>query len=726
MGISSKDFYRQKKWYAVAPFVLIILIAISAYFIVDIYSTNNKQPLLTDVNETIHSVNIYTKSEGLYQISGNELKELGFSVKSGEENRLRLTLRGEGIPLWVEERDDLQLLFYGHKNESIYQKENVYQLSLDESPSEFTVILDDKCDNLPSKIVPEDTAYKAILILEENNDYLPQVEGGDHWLWNAIPASHEQPYNFEIDDLQDGPGAIAVNVWGNTQSPGSPDHHLKIMLNDVLIADQSWDGIGWYELISEIPDGVLYVGKNTLIIQSPGDTGAVAENNYLDNIKIEFLRRPIAQDSVLIFNGSGESLQLSNLSGLVSILDITDPTKPYLIGRYNVLADTLPFATEAGKRYIAAAQEGWLRPSRITATNTEFLFDTANPGANYIAIGDPALLAGLEPLLQSRREQGLEVVSLPLQAIYDQFNYGYEEPLAIKNFLQYLASTRQIAPKYVLLVGDSTFDFLGYTSDPPEYLLPSYFVQTEYGGQTVSDVMYAFVNPDRLPDVAIGRLPARTLQEVEDWVQKTLEFEQALVSITGEEAVLAVADGQDPSFKYEAERFLANFPPLFITRLIAPVPGDNRVNADITSALNTGILFSAYFGHGSLTMWGKDRLYTVEDVEDMNNTDTPILLQFTCLTGLFTHPKITSLTEAFLFHETGGAVASLAPTSLTLPIDQSNLSRPLAQALADPDVNRLGDALLFAQRQAVTAINGSDDVLLTFLLFGDPALLIRR
>jgi hypothetical protein len=125
-------------------------------------------------------------------------------------------------------------------------------------------------------------------------------------------------------------------------------------------------------------------------------------------------------------------------------------------------------------------------------------------------------------------------------------------------------------------------------------------------------------------------------------------------------------------------------------------------------------------------MWGKDRLYTVEDVEDMNNTDTPILLQFTCLTGLFTHPKITSLTEAFLFHETGGAVASLAPTSLTLPIDQSNLSRPLAQALADPDVNRLGDALLFAQRQAVTAINGSDDVLLTFLLFGDPALLIRR
>jgi hypothetical protein len=94
----------------------------------------------------------------------------------------------------------------------------------------------------------------------------------------------------------------------------------------------------------------------------------------------------------------------------------------------------------------------------------------------------------------------------------------------------------------------------------------------------------------------------------------------------------------------------------------------------------------------------------------------------TCLTGLFTHPKVQSLTEALLWKADGGAVAVLAPTSLTLTSDQSFLSKALVQAYLNDRAARLGDVFLQAQRDVPVQDEGTQDVLRTFLLFGDPAL----
>ncbi|MBS1250131.1 MAG: Gingipain R1 [Chloroflexi bacterium] len=135
---------------------------------------------------------------------------------------------------------------------------------------------------------------------------------------------------------------------------------------------------------------------------------------------------------------------------------------------------------------------------------------------------------------------------------------------------------------------------------------------------------------------------------------------------------------------------------------------------------------TAYFGHGSLKMWGKDKLFTTENTTQLNNKNRlPIILNFTCLTGLFTHPTEESLAESLLFHPAGGAVAVLAPSSLTLPTNQSYLSDAIAQALLSGSHQRLGDVVLEAWRQVPVDDPNSRDVLGTFMLFGDPALVIK-
>jgi len=160
------------------------------------------------------------------------------------------------------------------------------------------------------------------------------------------------------------------------------------------------------------------------------------------------------------------------------------------------------------------------------------------------------------------------------------------------------------------------------------------------------------------------------------------------------------------------------------TVLYAPDAGSQGASDAITTYLEQGFGLVAYFGHGSVNMWGKDRLFTVEDVSGLSNEHLPIMIHMTCLNGLFTHPKMVSLAEALLLQPGGGAIAVLAPTSLTLPLDQSFLSQPLGSSILDPSITRLGDALLHAQRQIPVDGVGTQDVIRTFLLFGDPALLL--
>jgi hypothetical protein len=330
----------------------------------------------------------------------------------------------------------------------------------------------------------------------------------------------------------------------------------------------------------------------------------------------------------------------------------------------------------------------------------------------------------LKPLLALRLSQGLKTISLPVEAVYDQFGSGLPEPQAIQEFMKYAAANWDPAPRYLLLVGDASYDPRGYTAPPEANRLPTFLVMTVFGGETASDIDFVQVNDDPWPDLAVGRIPARTPEQVRLLVEKTLSYEKT-VGQSSARSILAVADGQEAAFKSDAQTFLDLFPQSFPRQLYAPAAGVSGGNAEIASALGKGDWLVAYFGHGSINMWGKDRLFTNEDVDTLaSQSRLPVVIQMTCLTGLFSHPKVESLSEALLWKPQGGAVATLAPTSLTLPFDQTFLSGPLAEAvLSDPQAT-LGQVLLNARRKVPVEDRGALDVMLTFLLLGDPALRI--
>ena len=661
----------------------------------------------------------------MYELSTNDLRVAGMAIDGFVAANFTLYQRGNEWPLWYAgDGSDLSLRFYAQASDSMYSAENISILCQGEAPSLTTSAWDEAPDIVPQGDRGVATSYPETARTEVNLYYFPQVSEGEHWFWQAVPAAQQADFELAVDGLFGGPANIWVNIWSGTQADVTPDHHLRISVNGQQVADEIWDGSGWHLVQAEISEGVLVDGSNWIRLDVPGDTGAPAETNLLDWIEIEYPRRPVSRSGVLRLEGLTGGIILDGFRERVVILDVTIPSDAFIVAAAPVVGGQVDFWGEDGSIYYAVDERGLLQPERLTPVANDPLIADAALQVDYLAIGPAELLSPLAPLLERRTQQGLRVAAIPAETIYDRFGDGFPEPKAISAYLLYLSEHGGTLPRFLLLVGDASYDPLGHIALPDLNRLPTYFVQTAYGGQTASDVLFGDVDGDLLPDLAVGRVPAGQPEHVALFVSKTLAYEDSLAAGDWQQRVLVVADGQEESFRYDAQAFIDELADPYQAELFSPEAGVSGAGKTIQDAFQSGYGLVAYFGHGSLTMWGKDRLFTVEDVGRLANEHLPVVINMTCLAGLYTHPSVLSLAESMLWQPDGGAVAVLAPTSLTLSYDQSYLGLPLARALTQGEYTRLGEAYLAAQRQMSVDHPGGQDVLQTFLLFGDPALLL--
>ena len=678
-------------------------------------------------------VKIFTRQTGIYAIKSQDLARAGINLAESDMIPVHLYWRGKSLPVWID-RDAGELRFYASASQSLYSLENVYWLVQgDDDLTPGSGYYWKSPEKSPAQNEPELAqalvgpgqfsagVYAAAFHLEENRQYYPQVEQGDHWLWIPLPAPQAHEFDISFPEVEQVPGAIRLAVWARTEGPGEIDHHLRISINGAQVADESWDGSGNYEITAPVPAGVWRSGDNTILVDAPGDTGNAADVVVINWIDAVVGQKFQTRNDRLFFIGSGKVQPLDSFTRPVHGYDVTDGFRPVELDPEQLAGDS--FTGQVDHLYWLVGAKGGLAPEQIAAPVDVPDLRSIDTGAEYVAIGPPDLLTPLQPLLDFRSQTGLNVQAVPLQAVYDQFNGGLPEPEAIRAFLRFASQNWQIKPRFLLLVGDATYDPLEYQSSPEANRLPVFLVETVFGGETASDVQFTQLDDDQIPDMAAGRIPAQSADQVKAFVEKTLNYEQHADEPEWKQRVLAVADGQEDIFKGDAQSFLDLFPQDVQTNLLDPVAGDTSVNQQVVDQINQGAGLVAYFGHGSINMWGKDRLFSTDDVANLNNVDRyPVMINMTCLNGLFTHPKVESLAEAMLWQPQAGAVAVLAPTSLTLPTDQSFLSKPLIEALLYQPDTTLGEALLAARRQIAENNTGSLDVMETFLLFGDPAL----
>ena len=667
---------------------------------------------------------LYTTSRGLYSVSFEQLfpgQRRGFAA-----SQLRLERQGAPAAFHFEPSSDSfapgsRLYFYADRTAAStdFTAEVAWELVLARDGVAMPIV-----PAAPSSavIVSGSTGFASF---ETNRFYQPGLlEAKDPWLWEVLASGAARVKTFSltgVDTASLHTAVLDVDLQGASESGGAVDHHLSVSLNGAPVGDAQFAGKQSYRMSLGVPASLLREGANELSLTSVADTG-VSSLVFLDRFSIAHAQ--VSSMSAGVFEGSFTDAGTATVSGAtapVVVLDVT--AAPRWLSGHTTSGGALRFRAEAGHRYVAVSQP--LAP-RVATPEPSTLRASTNQ-ADYVLIAPQAFLAAAEPLVARRADQGLTTRAVSFEEIASEFGHGQASAEAIKAFLAYaFHSWARPSPRYVLLLGDASYDprnFSGMSLPSP---LPALWTKTSYLW-TVSDPQLAAVNGDDVvPDLAIGRLPATTLAQAEALVAKLIAWEDSGQGLSGPAAL--VADDPDAGGNFTAdvqdiaESYLAGRNPQL---LLLSELGVAEMRPRIQAALDGGLSLLSYVGHGGSAVWASENVWNSWDAPSLQaQSRQPLLLTMNCLNGYFVAPSFESLSESLLKVEGRGAIASFSPSGLSLDGPAHQYHRALVAELTSGHHDRLGDAVLAAQK-TYAASGLMPELLSVYHLLGDPAMWTR-
>jgi CSLREA domain-containing protein len=562
--------------------------------------------------------------------------------------------------------------------------------------------------------------YYATVRREENVYYQAGLlEAPDLWLWDLIVSPAQKSYTFTADHVSAArPGHVSVSFQGASDFSDVVDHHVRVSVNGTDLGETTWNGKEAKSLDLEVAPGVLREGLNTLELECVGATNSLV---FLNRFSVRYPRALVATGGTLegTFAASGQAV-VDGLPSSSVLLDTTGTPR----WRQGALPTPtgLSFPVEAGRRYLATSV---VQRPRVRKIQGSALKKTENQ-ADYLLLAPKAFLPAAQPLLNLRQSEGLVTKAVAVEDVYEQFGHGEVSPEAIKAFLEYAyQSWASPSVRYVVLLGDASYDPKDYLGTGVKDWLPGFPVKTSYLW-TVSDPTYASVNgEDALPDIAIGRLPAGNVDEAQKLVEKILSHENRGGRLDGP-AVL-VADNADAAgnFEQDADEIASGVLEGRKVRKIYYTQQGASTRSMIEQAFDDGASLVSYVGHGATAVWASENIFNHQDVASLRaQSRQPLLLTMNCLNGFFHFPPLNSLSEALVKAEGKGAIAAFSPSGLSLDDAAHLYHEALLRQIVSGRHARLGDAVLAAQEEY--AQSGSFPQLLSiYHLFGDPALRIR-
>ena len=564
---------------------------------------------------------------------------------------------------------------------------------------------------------------------ETNRIYQPGLlEAPDVWLWEGMvggnPARTVSLALSGVDAVSAQPAQLTVSLQGGSESGHAEEHHVQVSLNGVVAGEGRFAGKKPYRLSLTVPAWQLVEGANSLSVLNVGDTG-VSSLVFLDKVSVSYPQAPVARGGV--FEGTwvdGGTAEVGGVGASPVVLDVTLAGAVKWVLGVEAGAGSVRFLAEAGHRYVVVSREGWLSP-RIAWPSPSRLRDRANQ-ADYLLVAPRAFLPAAERLLVRRESQGLSTKAVAFEEIAEAFGAGQPSAEAIREFLAFaFHAWSRPSPRYVVLLGDASYDPRHFLATSWASPLPALWTKTSYLW-TVSDPALAAVNgTDAIPDFAIGRLPATTVEQAQALVSKLLAWEDSGQGLAGK-AVL-VADDPDVAGDFEADvedvraSFLADRP----TGVLKLRELGASMRPAIQDAFDAGASLMSYVGHGGAAVWASENVWSSWDAPSLQaQSRQPLLLTMNCLNGYFVAPNFESLAEAMLKAEGRGAIAAFSPSGLSLDGPAHQYHRAVMDALTSGKHERMGDAILAAQKTyAETGL--MPELLTVYHILGDPATKIR-
>jgi hypothetical protein len=614
--------------------------------------------------------------------------------------------------------------FVGDPLDTLYSGENVYRLRLNSTmarrfTTETTPVVGARHERQASAFASV-RSTRTTVELERQSRYSVTAPGDDPWFERSMVVISGRTSNasatLAAPHLVGGtPASVAVDLWGISRSATVDEHHVRLAVNGVVVADERFDDNDGFTLRGDVPLGLLNAGNNTLTLSLIGDTGATVSMIAVDRWSIEYEKRNVANDGVADLVAVGRRVDVTGMPAAdVLAYRVINRAVVASIRTVRFGDATMVNGRPRPARYIVTTPDRLLAPDIAPAIGTAHLFGGR---ADYLIISHGTLIDSVQPLVEHHTALGRRVKVVDVADIYATYSGGVVDAAAIDTYVA--RATTALGVRWLLIAGADSIDYRDHDGDGSVGLVPSLYGDTGFNITFAPiDPAYADVDGDGLPDIAMGRLPARTPAEMDAMVATTLQA----ATRTAPRTVTLVSDTTDGvDFAAENDAIAAEFAGWTVRRADVDRQGVDGARAELTAALAEGTAYTMYLGHSSTHQWTSLGLFDAAAASTTASSHPTVVVQFGCWNTYYVSPHADTMSHAFMLNPNGAAAAVLGASTLTSAANDIELAGYLAENLSSGSLT-LGEALLDAKRSVDRNAGGTTaDVLLGWTLLGDPA-----
>jgi len=546
--------------------------------------------------------------------------------------------------------------------------------------------------------------------LVERTLYAPSVRNGDasNFFGAAVSTTPtvKTVVAHHLDAAQAGEAVVRVTLQGLTMT----GHAIDVLLNGTLVGiceleDQEHDTFSFFA-----PSIVEGNNQLTLTSETASDYSATV------NLELAYPAQFVADGDLLSFNApAGTRVTVGGFTTSdVRLIDVTDGARPVELP-VSVLAQPsgngarfdVPGAPGDGTHQLYAFTAAKVGAAAAVARDVPSSWAASHDG-ELLIISHAAFIDALAPLVARRAQEGWTVQVADVQDIYDEQGFGDKSPAAIRAFIQRARAGWRVPPRFVMLVGDATFDPRNFTGKGDLDFVPTRLIDSA-AMETSSDDWFVDDELDGVPEIAIGRLPVRTSAQADTIVGKLLAYAgRANLSRGG----LFVTDADETDLDFSTASAAGEAKVSDIMPVDRFQRGTSGTPDALLTKLGAGPFLVNYLGHGSVEVW--DGLLTTAQAGALTNDHASIYVIMNCLNGFFHDLYTTSVAESLITAPQGGAVAVWATSSLAEYAPQPAFDQEFLMRLSRTS---LGEAAV-AAKSRITDL----DTRRTWMLFGDPTL----
>jgi len=718
---------------------------------------------------------IGVNQDGIYEVTAEQLAGAGMvvGVDGVDPHTFQMLYRGEPVAYELIDNGDNvfdpgeRVRFYGwafdgSRLERQFISENVFWLWADGDPALVT--------SKPS-VPGTDVDYVRHSITEEQEnlwfpgwtnrwEFFPNEP--DAWFWHRFYTSNEPiTKSFVITLEHPMENGLPATITTEFSSYTSINHTASLMVNgQALLGSSTWYGTQNVNITRSVPSEYLHDGINSIEISVSSNSSNCGGCIALNRITIEYDRELIVVDDQIIFSDTDGGSRKFNVGGFSKelitdtlIWDITDRFAPIVISPETIVITgtgphTVTFGTDSPSvvSFIVATSESILLPIGLTRYVPPDL-DPFTGKAEWVAISYEDFITETYRLAGHRSSAqfgGLTTHVVDIEDVVNQYGYGLPIPAAIQQYMIHGMEYWGVAPRYLLLVGDSTVDPRHHYSRwvDKQYIMTDLIFEDYWQGQIPSDHTFSLLvgdDDDLMPDIAVGRISVMQESDMRNIVDRITIYESNhLLSSGWMENFLYVADKDDihagnfcDESKFTGDRLPTSINSTFLCL------GDYNLDADLlrkdlftlTNNFN-GVSLLNYRGHGGVKFWAN--ILNTGDMGLWDNAIRPFVsISGDCLDGNFAIPYLPGLGEELLKATDSignpiGAAAHWGSTGLGTSPNHSRLIDAFYHALFVDGQTAIGEAAVAAKISYGSDPRSDPTLLSSFTLLGDPAMQLFR